>query len=304
MTGAPKIEIGKINFGQITVDSTSNEVVRELRNNGDLTLTITGATGPANAAVYSVVRCGTSGSDPKFEEISPSNPLIIEAGKYKKIGVKFAPSGVGEFADQIEFISDADTSYYKHDSILELIGVGIEHLVAPTLIAPANASTNISITPIFEWGTVAAAEKYNIEVSTNSTFDTTVFHKIVTNGTYTATTALDNETVYYWRVNAMNDNETSDWSETWSFTTEPSNAVNDENVLAGSDIKIIPNPANENITIVADFILTSAKIYDLAGNLVLEANTHNIDISQLPHGAYVIVIETKHKTERATFIKE
>ena len=75
-------------------------------------------------------------------------------------------------------------------------------------------------------------------------------------------------------------------------------------MLAGSDIKIIPNPANDNITIVADFILTSAKIYDLAGNLVLEANTHNIDISKLPHGAYVIVIETKHKTERATFIKE
>lgn len=179
-----------------------------------------------------------------------------------------------------------------------------EAMPAPTLIAPANTSTNISITPIFEWESISEAAKYNIEVSTEATFNTTVINEEVTSNTYTAMLLLGTETTYYWRVNAMNDNETSDWSETWSFTTEPASAVNDENVLAGSDIKIIPNPANENITIVADFILTSAKIYDLAGNLVLEANTHNIDISQLPHGAYVIVIETKHKTERATFIKE
>jgi hypothetical protein len=91
--------------------------------------------------------------------------------------------------------------------------------VAPVLSAPANAATAISLVPTLSWGTVANAATYSVQVSTISTFATTIINdSTVTTGTK-AISGLANLSTYYWRVNAKNASGTSAWSTVFSFVT-------------------------------------------------------------------------------------
>ena len=91
---------------------------------------------------------------------------------------------------------------------------------APTLSTPANAATGISITPTLTWSTVAGAATYHIQLSTVSTFATTVVDdSTLTVGTKTISPALTVNVTYYWRVNANNAGGTGAWSTLFSFKT-------------------------------------------------------------------------------------
>lgn len=64
-----------------------------------------------------------------------------------------------------------------------------------------------------------------------------------------------------------------------------------------STIRIYPNPANENISIVGED-LNQAVIYDMNGKIVVNQSisSHNtIDISNLESGVYTVVIEARNK---------
>ena len=92
-------------------------------------------------------------------------------------------------------------------------------LAAPLLTAPANAASDVALTPTLTWNTVNNATAYRIQLSTVSTFKTTIADDAaLTAGTKTLSTALSSNTTYYWRVNAKNAGTTSAWS-TGSFTT-------------------------------------------------------------------------------------
>ena len=91
---------------------------------------------------------------------------------------------------------------------------------APTLTAPANAATGIAVTPTLTWGTVTGAATYRVQLSTVSTFASTVIDdSTLTAGSKAITTALTVNKAYYWRVNAKNAGGTSTWSSIFSFTT-------------------------------------------------------------------------------------
>ena len=91
---------------------------------------------------------------------------------------------------------------------------------APTLSAPANAAVGISVTPTLTWGMVGGAATYRVQLSTVSTFASTVVDdSTLMFETKAITTALTANTTYYWRVNAKNDGGTSAWSTIFSFTT-------------------------------------------------------------------------------------
>ena len=97
--------------------------------------------------------------------------------------------------------------------------------VAPTLSTPANASVGASVTPTLTWGTVSGAVLYHLQVSSVSTFASTVVDdSAITAGTK-AITGLVNNTTYYWRVNAKNIGGTSAWSGIFSFKTTPTGVI-------------------------------------------------------------------------------
>jgi hypothetical protein len=88
----------------------------------------------------------------------------------------------------------------------------------PTLISPANASTGISLNPTLDWGTVNGVTAYQYEYSTDPLFTAST---PINTGT-TSQAGLINLSygqTYYWRVRCGHAADTSDWSNSWYFTT-------------------------------------------------------------------------------------
>ncbi len=92
------------------------------------------------------------------------------------------------------------------------------HSRRPGPVLTRDRTTTGSTTPTLTWTASSGASSYTVQVSTISTFATTVVNQSLTTTSYT-TPALSNATTYYWRVNAANAGGTSAWSGTWSFAT-------------------------------------------------------------------------------------
>jgi hypothetical protein len=90
---------------------------------------------------------------------------------------------------------------------------------APTLSSPANGSSNVSRTPTLVWNAAAGATSYRLQVSTSSTFTTTVYDQSGITSTSVTLSQLGSRVRYYWRVNATNGYGTSSWSSIWNFRT-------------------------------------------------------------------------------------
>ncbi|WP_227014009.1 carbohydrate-binding protein [Paenibacillus psychroresistens] len=71
--------------------------------------------------------------------------------------------------------------------------------------APVNGATNANVKPSFTWGASTAAASYTLVVSTNSSYTSPAINVSSLTGTsYTPTTALAANTLYYWKVTATN----------------------------------------------------------------------------------------------------
>ncbi len=90
---------------------------------------------------------------------------------------------------------------------------------APTLVSPSNGATDVSTSPTLSWNASSGAASYRVQVSTSSSFTSTVYDQSGITTTSTSVTGLTGGTAYYWRVNASNSAGTSSWSSVWSFTT-------------------------------------------------------------------------------------
>ena len=89
----------------------------------------------------------------------------------------------------------------------------------PILIAPANSSTNIAISPTLSWNPSTGAATYRIQLSTDAGFGTTIVDDSTVTITSKSIGPLTSNTLYYWRANAKNPGGTSTWSTVWNFTT-------------------------------------------------------------------------------------
>ena len=69
---------------------------------------------------------------------------------------------------------------------------------------PTNGALGQSLTPTFTWATVNGAATYHLQVSTESTFGTTIYNNAAITGISQAISGLSYLTVYYWKVQAAN----------------------------------------------------------------------------------------------------
>jgi YVTN family beta-propeller protein len=90
---------------------------------------------------------------------------------------------------------------------------------APVLASPSNGLTGVPINPTLTWNASNWATSYRLQVSTSSTFTTTVVDQSGIMATSYPVSGLTSGTLYYWHVNASNVSGPSSWSDTWSFTT-------------------------------------------------------------------------------------
>ena len=91
----------------------------------------------------------------------------------------------------------------------------------PVLTSPANKATGMNQTPRLAWNPAAGAVNYSVQVSTVSTFATTIISQNDVTNTYLdiAPGVLNWNTRYYWRILASNCGGTSRWSTARYFNT-------------------------------------------------------------------------------------
>jgi len=108
-------------------------------------------------------------------------------------------------------------------------------LTGPSLSAPINGVTGVSILPNFAWGSVAGSTSYRIYIDNASTFASPIFiDTVVTNSRQL--TELDknmwpdlpllNDSLYYWKVSSVDGGGNEHFSSTYHFT-----AYKDFNVI-------------------------------------------------------------------------
>lgn len=95
-----------------------------------------------------------------------------------------------------------------------------ENMAPEVLTAPTNSATEVVLLPTFSWEAFPNAATYEIQVATDNAFSNIIAQKTVEENSFALTNHLLSETTYYWRVRALNDCITGDYSSVFTFTTE------------------------------------------------------------------------------------
>lgn len=90
---------------------------------------------------------------------------------------------------------------------------------APALLSPAAGASTSDTTPTLTWAAVNRGMKYEVQLSTSSSFSTLTQRRTGT-GTILTTTALSRGVTYYWRVRAFDNYGVSTYSATRTFKVQ------------------------------------------------------------------------------------
>ena len=95
---------------------------------------------------------------------------------------------------------------------------------APELSSPGAGAGRVPIKPVFQWSAVAGADKYELIVSTDSSFSNPSILKMgsyaLPSTAWQCNTPLNHDTTYYWKVRGISGDSYSAWSAAGAFTTE------------------------------------------------------------------------------------
>ncbi|MCK4342673.1 MAG: hypothetical protein KAY37_13225 [Phycisphaerae bacterium] len=114
-------------------------------------------------------------------------------------------------------IEGTSTSMQRSTSVALNISNGVPAVV--TLLDPPNGETGVELQPELTWAESPSALEYYVELASDANFADILYSNTVTGTSDTVDTTLGMLTLYFWHVRATNDCGTSDFSETFSFTT-------------------------------------------------------------------------------------
>ncbi|NLG18231.1 MAG: hypothetical protein GX556_12935 [Fibrobacter sp.] len=143
----------------------------------------------------------------------------------------------------------------------------------PKLIFPNNLDTNILLCPTLKWSAVTGAKTYQVQVSSNSGFSQIVkdssgiFKKSI------AITGLSSNTIYYWRVRAVNSIGYSSWSTVSNFTT-----VKSSNILVDvgwNMISLNVHPQDTSVSAIFDSVHGLVLVKNIQGQVYWPAYSVN-----------------------------
>ncbi len=96
---------------------------------------------------------------------------------------------------------------------------------APSPLTPTNNATSVPIPPTLTWNAIGDATSYHVQLSTSSTFATTLIDDSTLTTATKIAAGLATNSVYYWKVGAKSAGGTGPYSATWSFTTSPPTGI-------------------------------------------------------------------------------
>ncbi len=198
-------------------------------------------------------------------------------------------------------------------------------LTAPNLVAPINVAVGITVNPTLTWEALANATSYRVQISNNHNFTSLIVNELGVN-TSKELKGLWSFTKYFWRVQAINEIENSDWSPTWCFTTTSGSNVEETN---SNYFTISPQPVKNEAIVTYSVIPTksvfgfseanagissgiSIELYDIKGTLVatynfttLSEGTNKLrfDVRNLISGMYNVIIKSGAEVYQAKMIK-
>ncbi|MBI4547843.1 MAG: T9SS type A sorting domain-containing protein [Ignavibacteriae bacterium] len=140
-------------------------------------------------------------------------------------------------------------TYYWHVRARNAAGVGpfslsrsfrclLDRPGRPNLDSPADNDTNISTSPTLRWTRPdVCSDMFRVRVARDTLF--TILHlNVTTPDTFRTVTGLRQDTIYHWRVNALNDSLTGDTTAYRTFKT----------ILLPSPAPTLVSPANNDTT--------------------------------------------------------
>src|SRR5699024_7149500 len=144
------------------------------------------------------------------------NPTTASAGG-TPVQLTISNTGSAAIGEHLISVVGTATSVTKTvDVTLNVQNATIDPVVLTT---PADAETGVSLTPTYTWQENLNAATYEIEIATDNAFANIVETASVETASYLSSTTLSLGTTYYWRVRAVNDCGTGNYSSVFSFTT-------------------------------------------------------------------------------------
>lgn len=135
------------------------------------------------------------------------------------------------------------------------------------LAAPANGAAGVNPQPTLRWSTAAAADKYDVEVATNPSFESSVIVASKLNvvvDTFQVPVVLEDGKVYYWRVRPVNECSPHAWTTPRVFVVAVQSC-------ADFEANDLPKPISANGTPTVE-----SKITVNAGSLINDLNISKI----------------------------
>ena len=169
----------------------------------------------------------------------------------------------------------------------------------PNLLLPDNNSLSVPIGTKLIWNNDSS--NYDCQISANSDFSSPVYTYSLKDTFFTPIN-IDTSTKYYWRVRAISENinDTSNWSEAWSFTTASTSSIKISNSSKFNKI-------NRNMSyVLVEKSQVSINLFDLSGRLIYsfsdikQPGTYSIETNNIPKGLYLLnlIIDDKKFNEK------
>jgi photosystem II stability/assembly factor-like uncharacterized protein len=175
---------------------------------------------------------------------------------------------------------------------------------AVNLIGPSDGLDSLELKPLLRWEQIKGITFYNIQHADNENFDNAISFLQETDDTQTAPSYrpfnnLNEDTQYFWRVRALTQQDTSDFSPVWSFTTRGPVGINE--LFNNQNVSIFPNPASENAVLnigMVEPVTARMQLVDITGREVFSEelrlsagmNSIEMDLKNYTKGVYFISI--------------
>ncbi|MCD4735771.1 MAG: T9SS type A sorting domain-containing protein [Bacteroidales bacterium] len=167
------------------------------------------------------------------------------------------------------------------------------------LVLPENEATIPDLLPQLEWLPVTGITNYEVEYDISENFTDPETNLIApAENFFQIQYVLEVGTTYYWRVRAIQDGDTSNWSPTWNFTVNTSGIY--DQFLNEANLSIYPNPSSGMVNVKfepATAMNIEISVHDILGQVFYKENTlfsmentsRSINLDKLSEGIYIII---------------